>query len=119
MELNGCLQVMLGGAVGAALLELVKIAAWQDAKKVSERYRRPGYWIGTLALLIVAGTVAALHSCERVPALTAAQLGAAAPLMVSNWASARSAAAIQKKGFGPTLQRRKESGLSFWELLSW
>lgn len=87
MILNG-FWVFVGGMLGPLLMELVKIAAWRNLRKVSNYYRRPLYWVGTAALFVLGGAFAALNGTDHVPVLRALQLGIAAPAIIAGYATA-------------------------------
>lgn len=87
IELNGPLEVFLGGALGPFLVELLRIANWRNRTAVSLRYARLAYCVATAALLATGGIVAILYGVESVPIVRAAHLGATAPLLVGAWAS--------------------------------
>jgi hypothetical protein len=87
MELNGVLQVFLGGMLGPVLAELLKLAKWGNGRAIMKRYARLAYWMATASLFILAGIVTTLHGVEHVPLLRAVHLGIAAPLIVGAWAS--------------------------------
>jgi hypothetical protein len=91
MELNGFWPVLGGGMLGPVLVELIKLAAWQNKTKIAEKYSHPGYWIATFALLLVSGTVAVINGTDHVPLIKAVQLGVNAPAIVAGYASASTA----------------------------
>jgi hypothetical protein len=88
MELNGFYQVFGGGALGVALVELLKIASWRDLDTIADKYGKWRYWVCTLALVVASGVVAALNGVEQVPLVKAVQLGINAPALVGAWATA-------------------------------
>lgn len=80
------------GMLGPLVLELIKIAAWQNKAKVAARYSDVTYWIGTIPLFILAGLVVAVMNVgQTISLLQAVQLGINAPAIAGGWASARSA----------------------------
>ena len=105
MILNGIWAVFACGMLGPLLMELVKIGAWQDAAKVSDRYRRPTYWIATAALFLVGGIVTVLNGTDHVPIMRAVQLGIAAPGTLVSFLTA--------------LPSRKAGFVGSAQLLSW
>ena len=90
IELNGVVQVFLGGSLGSVLLELIKIISWQDKKKLDEAYTRVIYWVATIGLFVLSGIVAVLNGIDHVKLLSAVQLGVNAPAIVAGYASAAS-----------------------------
>jgi hypothetical protein len=120
IELNGIMQVFLGGMVGPFLLELAKIASWRDGSVVQEKYRQTSYWIGTLALFFLAGIVAVLNGVDKIPIVRAAILGIGAPATVAAWASGRVAHLSKrvKSGFAPT-ETHEETGSSSGNMNKW
>lgn len=112
-ELNGFLQVFVGGMLGPFLVELVKLSKWRNGREIAARYRQAGYWVATLSLLVLGGLVTSMHGVEHVPPLRAVHLGTAAPLLVGAWASAKSAA--QWRGAAPGMTGRP----SLRDLLAW
>jgi hypothetical protein len=88
----GFWNLLLEGMLGALILELIKIAAWQDSAKIAARFSDVTYWIGTGAVFILAGLVVAVMNVGHpISLLQAAQLGINAPAIASGWASARTA----------------------------
>ncbi|HHT9126075.1 MAG TPA: hypothetical protein ACFYD6_09690 [Candidatus Brocadiia bacterium] len=96
MELNGFLQVFLGGMLGPVLVEFVKLAAWRDGAKIAEKYCQWSYWIATVALLFVSGIVVVINGVDHVTLKKAVQLGINAPTIVAVYANA-SVARRQRK----------------------
>jgi hypothetical protein len=120
MELNGPISVFIGGALGALLLELIKIAAWRDGTKLRYKYTSGTYIISTIALFIVAGIVAILNGVEHVSLLRAAQLGINAPAIVAGYASASVARQTKKRANAIGLLLAKPGPLlRISELLAW
>ena len=121
VTLNGIRDVFLGGALGPVLVELLKIAALGDGRKVAFRWRRISYWIGTFAIFVVSGIVTVLHGVQNVPLLTAVQLGTSAPLLVGAWASAKSVRErpTDKQRFLPEMPSEDGRIASFARLFSW
>ena len=100
-------KLFFEGMIGPLVLELIKIAAWQDKAKVAARYFDFTYWFGTGALFILAGLVVAVMNVGRpVSLLQAAQLGINAPAIACGWASARSARGGRASFIGKVEQPR-------------
>jgi hypothetical protein len=97
MELNGFWPVFGGGMLGPVLVELLKIASMRDTGKLTLNYKEPLYWIATVALLLVSGTVAVLNGIDHVSIQKAVQLGINAPALVAAYANASSARKARKK----------------------
>jgi hypothetical protein len=95
-------QVFLAGAAGPFLVEIGKLATARNHKRALQRLTEPSYWAVTIALLLLGGFVALMYGIDPqgVPVLRAAHLGAAAPLLVSAWASA-APQDVQRKGLVP------------------
>jgi hypothetical protein len=125
IELNGVFQVFLGGILGPALVELAKVISWGKAKKIAARYKRITYWIATLAVLIVSGTVTVIHGIDHIPILRAVQLGISAPLLVSAWANAATTRKIEQDNglerFSPPMPGESDKSRlkQVSDLLSW
>jgi hypothetical protein len=123
MELNGILPVFGGGALGVALVELLKIASWRDLDIVSDKYGEWRYWACTLALVVASGIVAVLNGVEHVPLIKAVQLGINAPALAGAWATASAgqpppvdgAGAIANQNNAPAPTLRQQAA----DLLAW
>lgn len=121
MELDGFLEVFAGGMLGVVLVELLKVAAWKNSGKLTEKYSQPMYWIATGALLVVSGFVAALNGIDHVPIVKVIQLGINAPAIVAGYASSSTSARKRRRtqagfiaaGGNPTRLERIS------ELLAW
>ncbi len=125
MELNGVRLVFIGGMLGPVLVELVKLAAWQDKAKIAEKYSHLGYWIATGALLVVSGVVAVLNGTDHVSLIKAVQLGINAPAIVAGYASASKARRGRQQqsaglmGLAAAKPQKKSFAAKTAELLSW
>ncbi|MDB5477024.1 MAG: hypothetical protein JWP49_2535 [Phenylobacterium sp.] len=119
MVLDGWQAVFVGGMLGGVLLELIKLAAWQNATEIGVRYSDPRYWVGTVALLLAGGIVAVLNGVSHVPILKAAQYGLNAPAIVAGYATIRAgrpSKRLKNIDTGPADAPRRASVL---QLLSW
>jgi hypothetical protein len=125
MELNGFWQIFFGGMLGPVLLELVKLAAWQDKIKIKQRYGDFRYWIGTAAFFLLAGIVTVINGVEHVQVAKAVEFGIGAPALISGYVTASATrrqrrAAAARAGFVGSLAGatppQKPSAL---DLLSW
>lgn len=97
MELNGFVQVFLGGMLGPLLVELIKLAAWRDKVKIKEKYKHWNYWIATTGLLLASAVIVVLNGTDHVSALKAVQLGVNAPAIVAGYANASVTRRSRKK----------------------
>ena len=108
MELNGWLEVFLGGMAGPIAVEIAKLAQMEKAR-IPRLYTRAAYWVLSFPLVLLGGVVAIAHGPE-MSLLTAMQLGATAPLVVAALASRKPPEA----SLMPELQRP-----SGWDLMRW
>jgi hypothetical protein len=100
-EISGLVPIFLGGASGVVVIEAAKFASASMGQKAGQRitiYKRGTYWVGLIALVIIAGFVTTLSVGDGpISLINALQIGINAPALVTAWATASQRDAITKK----------------------
>ncbi len=100
-EITGYMSVFLGGASGVVVVEAAKFAAASMGQRASQKvstYRRGTYWLGLLALVLVAGFITVVSVGDGpIRLINALQVGINAPALVAAWATASQRDAIRRR----------------------
>jgi hypothetical protein len=100
-EISGFISVFLCGASGVVAVEAAKFAAASMGQRAPQKvttYRRGTYWVGLVALVLVAGFITVVSLGEGpVKLVNALQIGINAPALITAWATASQRDAIRKR----------------------
>ena len=87
MQLNSSIEVFLIGTLGGVLLELLHWYKLRHDEHWPDYIRSPGYWILSLAMALVGGSVAWIYFGTRADAILVLHTGLSTPLILEKAAS--------------------------------
>ena len=89
MIVHGFVQTFVLGSLGGALVELLRWWKLREAEAFPIYAKSRRYWLITLLMIMAGGLVATLYGTDNRNALMVVNLGAAAPALISAFASKR------------------------------
>ena len=87
IEVEGFGAVFGLGALGGALMELLRWWKIREAGRFPAYSRRVGYWVITVLMILAGGGLAVLYGLDKRAALLPVNIGAATPAIIASFSS--------------------------------